>query len=132
MRDLTTKFGSNAGKIWSTLEKNGTLSSEEITEVTRMDKNDFFAGIGWLARENKVSAEKEDFFKIDDATNLTKKIGSNAGMVWKIIDIWEEADLITIERLSDLNEKEIHSALGWLAKEEKIKLDEKNKFTLKE
>ena len=132
MRDLTTKFGSNAGKIWDTLNKNGTLSSGEIVEVTRMNKNDFFAGVGWLARENKVSAEKEDFFKLDDTTNLTKKIGSNAGRVWKIIDIWEEADLITIKRLSDLNDEEIHLALGWLAKEEKIELLEKDNFILKE
>lgn len=132
MRDLTTKFGSNAGKIWDTLNKNGTLSSGEIVEVTRMDKNDFFAGIGWLARENKVSAEKENFFKLDDTTNLTKKIGLNAGRVWKIIDIWEEADLITIKRLSDLNDEEIHLALGWLAKEEKIELLEKDNFILKE
>lgn len=132
MRKISTKFGTNAGKIYNTLNNHGTLSSDEIVQVTKMNKNDFYAGLGWLARENKISAEKEDFFKLDNSTNLTKKIGTNAGRIWRIIDIWEEADITTIKRLSDLDDDEVHSALGWLAREEKIHLDEKNKFVLKE
>ena len=130
MRDINTKFGNNAGKIWSTLDEKGRLKKKEIIKITDIGEDDFHTGLGWLARENKISREAKDCFKLE-TTNMDSEIGSHAGRVWKILDIWGDADFTTIQRLSDLQNKEIHTALGWLAKEGKLTLNEKEKFELK-
>jgi len=130
VRDVTTKFGNNAGKIWSVLNEKGCLKKDDIITLTKLDEKDFHAGLGWLARENKVSRHDEDFFRIDN-TNLDSEIGSHAGRVWKILDIWEDVDYDSMKRLSDLDDEELHAALGWLAREDKIDMNAKNRFNLK-
>lgn len=129
MRDVTVKFGNSAGKIWQVLNEKGCLKKDDIIQITNLNETDLHTGIGWLARENKIS-KKQDWYKLEN-TNLDTEIGTHAGRIWKILDIWGEADIETIKRLSDLNENQVHLAIGWLAKEDKIKLDEKNRFNLK-
>lgn len=130
MRDITTKCGNNAGKIWSVLNEKGCLKKDDIISMTELNEKDFHAGLGWLARENKVSRHDEDCFKIDN-TNLDTEIGSHAGRVWKVLDIWGDVDYDSMKRLSDLGDEELHTALGWLACEGKITFDGKNRFNLK-
>ncbi len=129
MGDLTTKFGSNAGKIWLALNEKGILNKEEILKTTRLDENEFHTGIGWLARENKI-AKDQDFYKLDQ-TNLELEIGAHAGQIYKIIDIWQDIDFDSIKKLTNLSDYEVHAALGWLAREDKIKIDENNRYILK-
>ena len=129
MRDLTVKFGENAGKIWSALYEKKQLKFDEITEITKLNKNDFYTGIGWLAREDKIKQENNNY-KLDN-TNLDSKVGTNAGRVWKIIDIWGEVDITTMKRLSYMEEDEIYSALGWLAREDKIGIKNNSTYYLK-
>jgi hypothetical protein len=130
VKSLTTKFGENAGKLWSVLNGKGCLNKDEIMQITNFNENDFNSAVGWLARENKIFRENGDCFKIDN-TNLVSEIGPNAGRVWKIIEIWGKVDFASIKRLSDLNDNEIYLALGWLAREDKIFVDEKSRFKLK-
>ena len=130
MRSHTSKFGDNAGKIWEVLNEKGCLEKTNILKITQLNEDDLYIGIGWLARENKIHEEDENCFKLDN-TNLDSKIGAHAGKIWKILEIWGDADFKTIKRLSDLKNNEIHSALGWLAREDKIQENEKQRFTLK-
>ena len=130
MGNTTIKFGDNAGKIWSVLDKQGCLKKSKILKFTKLKEDDFYTGVGWLARENKIFKEEKDCFKLD-VSNLESEIGAYAGRVWKILDIWGDADFITIKRLSDLEKNEVHTALGWLAREDKININEKQKFELK-
>ena len=129
MGDLTTIFGSNAGKIWSVLDEKGCLDKDEILRTTKLDEAEFYASIGWLARENKI-ARDQNLYKLDK-TNLDSEIGTHAGQIYKIIDIWEDIDFNSIKRLTNLNDEEIHAAVGWLAREDKIQINENNRFTLK-
>ena len=129
MGDLTTKFGSNAGKIWSVLNEKGSLNKDELLKTTKLDENDFHIGIGWLARENKI-ARDQNLYKLDQ-TNLESEIGMHAGQIYKIINIWQDVDFSSIKRLTNLRDEEIHAALGWLAREDKIQINEHNRFTLK-
>jgi hypothetical protein len=128
--DLTTKFGQNAGEIWKLLNEKGSLSKEEIQKSTKQNDDDFFVGVGWLAREDKISIDEKNNYKLS-STNLTPKIGRTAGRIWRILDIWEEADISTMKRLSEVDESQIQIALGWLAREDKICINEKEKFNLK-
>jgi len=40
VKDLTTKFGENAGKLWSTLNGRGCLSKDEIIQIANLNEND--------------------------------------------------------------------------------------------
>jgi hypothetical protein len=130
VRDISVKFGEDAGKIWTTLSQNGHLHKDDLISVAKLNDDEFQAGLGWLARENKISRVDDDVFKLD-FTNLTKEIGSQAGRVWRILDIWGEADFVSLRRLSDLSEGEVHRALGWLAREGKIIVSDDGKFYLR-
>ena len=131
VRDLTIKFGNSAGKIWRTLSQKGPLNKEVLKNDIQLKNDEFYGGVGWLARENKISMEEQETLKLDK-TNLTHKIGNNAGRIWKILDIWGDIDIQSIQRLADIQEEEVHTALGWLAREDKIVLDDISRIRLKE
>jgi hypothetical protein len=130
VRDVSTKFGESAGKIWDILNEKDRLNKDQLIEIAQLDEQELFTAIGWLARENKIAKDEQNCFKLDDS-NLRPEIGDHAGRIWKILDIWGNADIETIKRLSDLNEDQVLSALGWLAREGKIIINEDNKYLLK-
>jgi hypothetical protein len=129
MGDISIKYGESAGKIWSVLNQEGCVNKRKLLKLTQLKEDNLHSGIGWLAKENKIYKEDKDCYKLD-STNLDNEIGSCAGKVWKILDIWGDADFTTIKRLSDLSDEEVHAALGWLAKEDKISLNEKQKYKI--
>ncbi|UCH71775.1 MAG: winged helix-turn-helix domain-containing protein [Thermoplasmatales archaeon] len=131
MRDLTNNIGENAGRIWELINEKGLINEEEILKISKLNKNEFFAGIGWLARENKVSKENKNKYKLDNKTNLIIEIGETAGKVFKVMDIWGEVDIPILQKLVGVSEEEINSALGWLAREGKIYINEKSRYNLK-
>ena len=88
------------------------------------------AGVGWLAREDKICVVDEVFFRLD-CTNLTGVVGVNAGRVWRVLDICGEADLESIVRLSGLSDVDVFRALGWLAREGKLLLDDFGRYYLR-
>ena len=130
MRNNIEKFGTSAGKIWRILSTKGSLTKKRIIEQTKLNNKDFYLGLGWLARENKIFRENKNNYKLDE-TNLTSEIGKIAGRIWKIIDIWEEVDITSIKNLSGVDDNKIYSGLGWLAREDKIYLTDNQKFKLK-
>jgi len=129
VRELASKSGSSAGRIWSVLNEKGCLKKDDLIKSTKLDENDLYTGIGWLAKENKI-AIKNEYYVLEDS-NLESEVGSHAGMIWKILDIWGDVDLESIKKLSNLNDQQVNSALGWLIREDKIKLNKDNRITLK-
>ena len=130
MRDVKLSFGKNAGKIWETLNNNNQLSRKIILEKSKLNDIDFYTGLGWLAKENKILRLNEDEYKLG-FSNLDEKIGTDAGKVWKVMDIWGEVDISTISRLAYIDKWDVYAALGWLAREDKICNNENDKYNLK-
>lgn len=54
---MADPIGKAAGNIWKYLDKNGAASVSKITKDTGLNKNDVQRGLGWLAREEKISIE---------------------------------------------------------------------------
>lgn len=125
MKDVIDAFGQTAGKIWRALNESGPLSESELIKKIRVNKNDFYAGVGWLARENKIAKEGSKY-KLSE-TNLTEKIGTDAGKIWHTLNSNKDINITTIAKISNLSIKEAYSALGWLAREDKLKINYKNK-----
>ncbi|MEF8848084.1 MAG: winged helix-turn-helix domain-containing protein [Candidatus Thermoplasmatota archaeon] len=132
MRSLEKTFGENAGKIWQKLNESGTLEKNDLLNDAQITEEKFYAGIGWLAREDKIFREGNNTYRLDN-TNLTEEIGGTAGKIYKIMDVWGEADVPILKTLIDGEEKDVYSALGWLAREDKIdKKTNSDKYFLKE
>jgi hypothetical protein len=56
--NLEEKIGFDAGKIWAALAKQQTdVGISSLARLTRINVNDVFAAIGWLARENKIETK---------------------------------------------------------------------------
>lgn len=55
-----SQIGEFAGVVWRTLESRGTLNLEELQNESGLDLVEVVAGIGWLAREGKISFSKEN------------------------------------------------------------------------
>ena len=119
MNNPIDEFGINAGKLWETLNKNGTSLPQTILQkTTNLSDEDFYRAVGWLARENKIN-RTGGIYRLGD-TNLTPKIGANAGKIWNILASQKEADIPTITQRAKIDEQGIHTAIGWLARENKI------------
>jgi hypothetical protein len=118
MSDVEKTIGNNAGRIWSFLSDEGPQVRSKIIEKTKMPEEDFFGAIGWLARENKIRKKKRTY--IIGNTNLTTKIGADAGKVWEVLHKRNDLDISVIARLSKVKKRDCYSAIGWLAREGKV------------
>lgn len=110
--------GKNAGKIYKTLDMLGPLPKTKLLKTTRLDEHHFQAAIGWLARENKVV--KNGALYALGATNLTEKIGSDAGKIWNTLQTQQDIDVSSLAKFADIPLKDAYSAVGWLAREDKV------------
>ncbi len=115
---LTSTFGEHAGKVWQALQVNGELPAQRLLKATLLSEQELSAAVGWLARENKI-LQREDLYALGE-TNLIPTIGRNAGMLWRVMDIWGEVSLSSLVLLSRLPENDVYAALGWLAREGKL------------
>lgn len=58
---LTQNVGEYAGMIWRALDGNNALSQKEIKKIAKMKDKEFYLGLGWLLREDKLNVtEGED------------------------------------------------------------------------
>ena len=101
----------------------GPLTETQLIEETSLRENELFAAVGWLARENKIRMDG-DVYCLDE-TNLIFEIGEDAGVIWNVLNNKGELDTNHISRLIQKDERNIFSALGWLARENKIQLQKK-------
>ncbi|DAC72678.1 MAG TPA: hypothetical protein DSN98_03800 [Thermoplasmata archaeon] len=118
MKTLTDEFGWNAGKVWKILSTKGPLKEETLLETTKLKEDELWTAIGWLAREGKICREN-NMYKLGK-TNLTPKIGTDAGKVWNTVAKQGELDVSAIARTAQITEVDAYYALGWLAREDKI------------
>ena len=118
MNEMIKAFGFNAGKLWQVLNNDGPQVQTKLLKKANLRIDEFYTAVGWLARENKICKERRTY-KLGE-TNLTDKIGLNAGKIWTVLDKCSEFDVPTISRLAGIEKKDCLSALGWLACEGKI------------
>ena len=52
-------IGNNAGLVWNALNSNGKMTETKLKKETGLASAEFFAAIGWLAREGKLNVETE-------------------------------------------------------------------------
>lgn len=57
-------IGTNAGIIWHLLDSNKLWECNELKEASGLSLEEFFAAIGWLAREDKIHMEKRADHKL--------------------------------------------------------------------
>jgi Protein of unknown function (DUF2582). len=54
---------------------------------------------------------------------LSEKIGKNAGLIWTALESGE-LNVKAVKKATKLTEKDLNLALGWLAREGKVKFNE--------
>jgi hypothetical protein len=54
---------------------------------------------------------------------LSEKIGNNAGLIWSTLENGE-LNVKAVKKATKLAEKDLNLALGWLAREGKVKFNE--------
>jgi len=116
--NVVDTYGQHAGKLWQVLHSMPSLPEQKLLEITKLTTDDFYSAVGWLARENKIFKSVNQYSLGE--TNLTTKIGSHAGRLWRVLDIWGTIDVVSLQRLTRLEDSDLFAALGWLAKEGKI------------
>lgn len=58
---------------------------------------------------------------------MIEKIGINAGKVWAQLDETGRQNAKDVKKATKLTDKDLYAALGWLAREGKIELEELDK-----
>jgi len=119
MTTIVEEFGQNAGKIWQALHEKGPLSETKLINTTFLNEHQLRAAVGWLARENKI-CRNGSIYKLG-STNLVEKVGTDAGKVWTILSKKQtDVDISSLTRLTKIGMNDVYTALGWLARENKI------------
>ena len=52
-------IGNNAGLVWDALNANGKMTETKLKKETGLASAEFFAALGWLAREGKLNVVTE-------------------------------------------------------------------------
>jgi hypothetical protein len=118
MNEIIKSYGHNAGRVWEILNSQGPQVQTKLMKLANLREDEFFGGVGWLARENKIARDKRTY-KLSE-TNLTDIIGRDAGKVWEILGKNTDIDVSAISRLANITKSDCYAALGWLACEGKI------------
>lgn len=53
-----------------------------------------------------------------------KLIGTNAGIIWNLLNDYQKWTASQLQEASGLSEDEIYTAIGWLAREDKIEIEQ--------
>lgn len=56
--NVEEKAGVIAGNIWNALNETEGMTAKQLKKATKLVDKDLFLGLGWLLREDKVSAEE--------------------------------------------------------------------------
>ena len=56
---LQEKSGETAGKIWTVLNEKGAMTLKQIKKAAKINEKDFYLGLGWLLREDKLTIDEE-------------------------------------------------------------------------
>lgn len=56
---LQEKAGETAGKIWTILNEKGAMTLKQIKKAAKINEKDFYLGLGWLLREDKLTINEE-------------------------------------------------------------------------
>ena len=115
------QFGYNAGRLWNVINNVGCISEEEMMDLTNLREYEVCMAIGWLAREDKIRKDGEQY-SISN-TNLTYEIGENAGKIWRCLYQEGVEDAHTLLDKTNLSYREFYKAIGWLSRENKIKIN---------
>jgi predicted transcriptional regulator len=76
---------------------------------------------------NRQKTERILFYKME-INAMNEKIGQTAGQIWQILaKSPEPVTLTTLAKKADTNSQMTQMALGWLAREGKLKFEEKGK-----
>ena len=61
---MVENIGIDAGKVWTKLEEKGRMNVRDLRNAIKVTERDTFAALGWLAKEGKVTIEKDgrDFY----------------------------------------------------------------------
>ena len=51
-------FGTKAGIVWKALNQNGPSNIGDLVRITSMGREEVYAALGWLGREDKILVEK--------------------------------------------------------------------------
>ena len=52
-------IGNNAGIVWNVLNANGKMTEAKLKKETGLGSAEFYAALGWLARESKLNVISE-------------------------------------------------------------------------
>lgn len=64
---MNKMVGEFAGLIWHALEGKNALSQKEIKKATKLKDKEFYLGLGWLLREDKLNVtegEDENYYAL--------------------------------------------------------------------
>ncbi len=80
--------------------------------------------VKWAILHIFVSDDHKKNLIILIAPIMKEKIGTNAGIIWTLLDAEGSKSLKEIKKVCKLTEKDMYAALGWLAREGKIAFNE--------
>jgi hypothetical protein len=119
MNITINEFGQNAGKVWQLLNEKGPLSETKLINFSVLKEWQLHTALGWLAREDKI-CRNGTVYKIGN-TNLVSEIGMDAGKIWTVLSKRQnEIDISSLSRLANIDINDAYTAIGWLAREDKI------------
>lgn len=56
----TATIGQSAGLVWEVLNEAQAMDTKQLRKLTKLKEKEFYAALGWLAREDKLLFEESE------------------------------------------------------------------------
>ncbi|HOX05476.1 MAG TPA: winged helix-turn-helix domain-containing protein [Planctomycetota bacterium] len=113
---VVNNMGTAAGAVWEVLAANGPVALDWLCRAARLSESDANRGIGWLAREGKLSLERRGHrreVRVSKAAERVRQLLLSRGPML----------LVRATQAAAIPEDLAQQGLGWLAREGRIELN---------
>lgn len=97
------------------------LSSKQLIEKGNTLFRYYFVSRRFVTKTNFISSLS--YYIIFGITMNKNQIGTNAGIVWKLLSDNAHWEYDKLKQASGLSDRDLNAAIGWLAREDKIDFD---------
>lgn len=125
-----------ADKILNCSENKTFRSIDELKEKTDLKEDKVHLGLGWLAKNEEIQGVLKNERNEGNKSIMNQDVEENAEKIKHVLMNQSKKNVATLSKISELPSNEVYAAIGFLAREGKIKIFDdrtlQQKFSLKE
>lgn len=124
VKELAKKLGRSYSSVNNKLASLGLKTDKSVKKETKTKEKTIYP-------EKSKPTEKPLIESVEVSPDELKQVGTNAGVIWRYFNANPNQTVVEALKGTNLSLKDFYLSFGWLAKENKIVVNEEGKFSVR-